>query len=328
MHRTEFSKGGDPALVRRIAAILHGLPHFEAAEPALLEVLVWGAALVALAPGDVLIREGDVSATEFYVLIDGTLAVRSGARQINRLEQPGDVVGELAVLQAPPRTADVVAESAARLLAIRPEQLAAPQFAGIAAMTWKMLSHSLAGKLRGMTTRASAQLERIEREAATDRLTGLANRKRLDEFLAALAPAAAHAGNPLSLIMADVDHFKRYNDANGHPMGDTVLARVGAILQSNIRSGDLAARYGGEEFVVVLPNCDRANAMAIAEKLRAAIEHETFPQAQSQPGGRVTATFGVASQAGPVDTTELLARADQAMYRGKLAGRNRVVTAD
>jgi diguanylate cyclase (GGDEF)-like protein len=328
MRRTDLSQAADPAFLRQAAVILHGLKYFDAIGTELLEKLVRRGTLVEIESGEVLIREGDTSAPELYVLVEGALLVKAGARLINRLDQPGEVIGELAVMQAPPRTADVVAESAARVLAIRPEVLQQPGFAGITATFYMMLSHSLAKKLRLMTSRSHKQLDRVEREASTDPLTGLANRKRLDEFLAGTAPASARSGKPFSLIMADVDHFKRYNDANGHPMGDVVLTKISMILQSNIRSGDLAARYGGEEFVVVLPNCDADNAAQIAGKLRAAVEGESFPQASSQPLGRVTATFGVATDDGTGDTENLLKRADQALYRGKAAGRNVVVTAD
>ncbi len=328
MQRTEFSHTGDPVFIRQAATVLRGLMYFDTIDIELLEKLVRSGTLVEIEGGDVLIQEGDTSASEMYVLLEGTLLVRSGSRLINRLDRPGEVVGELAVLQAPPRSADVVAESAARLLAIRPEVLRQTEFAGIAATFYMMLSHSLAKKLRAMTTRSGKQLDQVEREAATDRLTGLANRKRLDEFLAALAPPAGRSGKPFSLIMADVDHFKRYNDANGHPMGDVVLAKVGMILQSQVRAGDLAARYGGEEFVVVLPVCDAKNALKIANNLRAAIERESFPHSARQPHGRVTATFGVATYAGLGDVAGVLERADQAMYRGKAAGRNVVIAAD
>lgn len=101
------------------------------------------------------------------------------------------------------------------------------------------------------------ELDKIERDADTDRLTGMANRRRFDEFLEALMTIFPENNNPFSMIMSDVDNFKHYNDTHGHQMGDVVLAGVAAIISQNVRRGDLAARFGGEEFVVVLPNCPK-----------------------------------------------------------------------
>ena len=173
------------------------------------------------------------------------------------------------------------------------------------------------------------ELEQVEIAADTDRLTGLANRRRMDEFLEAMLTLFPEEKQSFSLIIADVDHFKHYNDAHGHQLGDVVLASVAAIFKNSIRRGDLAARFGGEEFVVILPNCEKDNAMLIANKMRETIAVEKFPYQQQQPLGNLTCTFGVATFPEDADTKELLLKkADDCLYKGKAGGRNKVLSAE
>jgi diguanylate cyclase (GGDEF)-like protein len=157
-------------------------------------------------------------------------------------------------------------------------------------------------------------LARARETAQTDGLTGLANRRAFDERLAAEA-----ARGPVTLVMVDLDHFKRLNDTHGHQAGDEVLREVARILRQTAPAGALPARYGGEELVLILPGTDLADGVAAAERLRAAIAGAGGPVP-------VTASLGVAS-AGRYGSTpgELLAAADAALYEAKRAGRNRVV---
>ena len=173
------------------------------------------------------------------------------------------------------------------------------------------------------------ELEQVEIAADTDKLTGLANRRKMDEFLDAMVTLFPEEKQPFSFIIADVDHFKHYNDAHGHQLGDVVLASVASIFKNSIRRGDLAARFGGEEFVVILPNCEKDNAVLIGNKLRLAIAAEKIPYQEQQPLGNLTCTFGVAAFPEDADTKELLLKkADDCLYKGKSGGRNRVVAAD
>ncbi len=160
-----------------------------------------------------------------------------------------------------------------------------------------------------------------------DGLTGLANRRFFDETLAREWARMKRAKKPLAIVMVDIDHFKQYNDHYGHHQGDECLKRTAAVLQSVfLRPGDFAARYGGEEFALVLPNTDAAGAVRVAERVQAGMEslglaHETSPVAP-----RVTLSLGVASMTPAADAgeTELLERADQALYQAKDTGRNSV----
>jgi diguanylate cyclase (GGDEF)-like protein len=162
-----------------------------------------------------------------------------------------------------------------------------------------------------------------EQRAASDALTGLPNRRSAEETLHRMAAHAGRALTPLAAILLDLDHFKRINDLHGHDQGDEALAVVGQVLTGSLRASDFAARYGGEEFLVLLPDTNRAGAMALAEKLRNAIERAAVPGI-----GGVSASLGVAVfPDDAVETDQLLRKADRALYVAKARGRNRVESA-
>lgn len=174
-----------------------------------------------------------------------------------------------------------------------------------------------------------AQHQQTRALSITDALTGLHNRRHFNERYAAEFMRAARYGRPLSVLLIDIDHFKKFNDEHGHLVGDKVLKLTAKVLEENIRTADLLARYGGEEFVLVLPEIDKEHARQVAEKLRRAIEHTHFPKEESQPFGHLTASFGLA--AFPEDARAedaLLKLADEALYRAKANGRNRVEAAE
>jgi diguanylate cyclase (GGDEF)-like protein len=166
--------------------------------------------------------------------------------------------------------------------------------------------------------------ERLLRQATTDELTGLSNHRHFQELLEREVRRAGRTGMPLSLVLLDVDDFKRFNDQHGHQCGDQVLRAVGADLRDHGRATDEPARYGGEEMAVILPGTDTAGAHAVAEDIRAAIAALELPHA-----GRVlsiTASFGVAQLGTDLpDREALIAGADAALYEAKRAGKDRVV---
>ena len=170
---------------------------------------------------------------------------------------------------------------------------------------------------------ANAQLEEL---SSVDALTGLMNRRALDARLQQELDLARREGKPLTLMLCDVDHFKRYNDALGHVGGDTCLRRVAQLLRETCRRpGDCAGRYGGEEFALVLPNTPRSGAMTYARALARTIELAAIPHPDSPTQPHITLSGGITTCL-PDDSTTvegLLLRADDALYNAKATGRNR-----
>lgn len=163
-----------------------------------------------------------------------------------------------------------------------------------------------------------------------DELTGIANRRRLDEYLAAEWRRALRSRTPVGLIMIDIDYFKRYNDTNGHAAGDDALTRVARSLEGALRrSADLVARCGGEEFAVVLPDTNAVQAAAVAETMRTRVAAMGIEHRASLVSDRVTISAGVASAVPERSSspTVLSDRADRALYQSKHGGRNRVTQA-
>jgi diguanylate cyclase (GGDEF)-like protein/PAS domain S-box-containing protein len=158
---------------------------------------------------------------------------------------------------------------------------------------------------------------RLSELAMVDSLTQLQNRRAFGERLEDETRRWRRHGSDVSLVLLDIDHFKAYNDTFGHPKGDEVLRAAGRLIRRSLRASDFAARYGGEEFAIILPNTDRAGALAVAEKLRHAIEGATW---EDRP---ITASFGVATMGAEISTAEdLIDYAARALYRSKQAGRN------
>lgn len=176
------------------------------------------------------------------------------------------------------------------------------------------------------------QLEdRLRELSATDGLTLLANRRSFDEALEREWHRATRHGEPVSLIMCDIDHFKPYNDIYGHLAGDRCLQQVATAIAAGVRSeGALVARYGGEEFAIILPRTDGPTAQEIAENLRRRVEALGIAHSGNPDGGRVTVSVGISTRTPPqtADYVDLMQSADQALYRAKESGRNGVASAE
>ncbi|GIW06509.1 MAG: hypothetical protein KatS3mg060_1314 [Dehalococcoidia bacterium] len=168
--------------------------------------------------------------------------------------------------------------------------------------------------------------EQLRSQSIRDPLTDLYNRRFLEETLERELMRAQRTGRPLSVMMIDVDHFKRFNDDFGHHAGDAVLRELAALLKANIRAGDVACRYGGEEFVILMPEVTEDAAVRRAEELRAAVHDLTVPH-RGQLHRSISISIGVASTNHAATMTELIAVADRALYEAKHAGRDRVVLA-
>jgi diguanylate cyclase (GGDEF)-like protein len=218
----------------------------------------------------------------------------------------------------------LVVSSAGLLFLLQRRQSQAARDAVVAAD----LLHRKNAELELLNRQLHAQSAQLRSLALVDGLTGVANRRRLDEQLDAEWRRCLREACSLAVLMVDVDHFKRYNDRYGHQAGDACLQVIAQALQAGLaRSHDLVARYGGEEFVCLLPDCDRVGALFKAEDLRSAVEALALPhEASDTGGGVVTISVGVAvlrpSAGGRPE--DVLAQADRALYRAKHQGRNRV----
>ena len=172
----------------------------------------------------------------------------------------------------------------------------------------------------------------LEQETITDPLMQIYNRRYLERRLKEEVARSQRYERPLSLLLLDVDHFKRINDTYGHAMGDRVLQNLGQLLRHTVREADILVRYGGEEILVVAPDTPSAVAATLAERLRQAVENTPLAFESDHPGARtvpITVSIGVASvQTSLESPATLMRRADEALYRAKHAGRNRVVTGE
>jgi diguanylate cyclase (GGDEF)-like protein len=182
--------------------------------------------------------------------------------------------------------------------------------------------------LGGLAILQVDKLKAVQDTANVDGLTGVFNKRYFQERLSTELRRAERDGQGATLLLLDIDHFKNYNDTNGHVAGDEVLKKVGHILKHSVREDDVVARYGGEEFVILYPGVSKALAYKLAQGIRRSVETQAFPGAERQPLGAVTLSGGVA--AFPQDATtevELIRAADHALYQAKKAGRNRIIGA-
>jgi diguanylate cyclase len=169
-------------------------------------------------------------------------------------------------------------------------------------------------------------LEVVRNESLTDPLTSLANRKFFDQVLLKAIEDSVVANQPMSLIMADIDHFKKFNDTFGHLTGDQVLRLVALSMKQNVKGQDIAARYGGEEFAIVLPNTVLRSALTVADHIRRAVmAKELKKRSTGENLGRVTVSVGVAALKPGDSVQSLIGRADRCLYAAKHTGRNRVM---
>jgi diguanylate cyclase len=169
-------------------------------------------------------------------------------------------------------------------------------------------------------------MEAIRNESLTDSLTTLSNRKHFDQSLERLMLEMTHAEQPLCLLMADIDHFKQFNDTFGHQTGDQVLRLVAMAIKNQVKGQDIPCRYGGEEFGIILPRTDLESAQIVAEHIRASVQaKELIKRSTGENLGRVTISLGISVLTAEDTVLSFIDRADRALYAAKDGGRNRVV---
>ncbi len=276
--------------------------------------------------GTVLLEAGSPNRS-LYVILEGSLHVHLRSLDNPPLLElgPGACAGELSILGQDAASAHVVAAERSRLLVI-PEEV-----------VWRLINAShpfatnllyiLSGRVREGNDRyyrcwqASRQFARY---AMLDSLTGLPNRRWLDEVLERQFQRCRQDGLPLSVIMLDVDNFKEFNDSHGHLAGDRALAFLAASLRRHLRPTDLAARFGGEEFLVMMPEVTLGEALLVAERLRRDIESRTVEIDDEGARATMTISLGVAQALEAPSARALVEEADNRLYEAKKAGRNRV----
>jgi len=175
-------------------------------------------------------------------------------------------------------------------------------------------------------TQLQVNLETVRNESLTDPLTSLANRKYFDSALDKFITQSGSGGEPMALLLADIDHFKAFNDTFGHLTGDQVLRLVAVALKQTVKGQDIAARYGGEEFAIILPNTTLRSALTVADQVRRAVmTKELMKRSTGEHLGRVTVSIGAAVLRRGESAQSLIERADNCLYAAKRCGRNRVM---
>jgi two-component system, cell cycle response regulator len=185
--------------------------------------------------------------------------------------------------------------------------------------------HILFNQLKEKNQELEISNQVLSESANKDGLSGLYNHRYFQEMLGKELSRASRHNHNLALLFIDIDHFKNYNDKNGHPAGDHIIRTIGKTLTKNLRQSDLVARYGGEEFTVILPETGRSQAEKIADKLRKIVAESPFPGRESQPEGIISISIGVAVFPDDgIKQEDIVVHADIALYNAKNSGRNRV----
>ncbi len=266
-----------------------------------------------------------------YVVLKGTLEVQShenitsGSTVGNVQYTDGECVGELSVLDDEDQPHTIMAVCDSQLLVIEPETLwqLIDESNGVARNLLKLLSFRIR-TTNALLRRRHRVGEFYRQMSMVDGLTGIHNRAWLQNQFPQLIDHAHATGNPLSIIMVDLDHFKQFNDTHGHILGDDAIQSAAKILNSTLRPSDFSVRFGGEEMLVILPDTSGSACLTVAQRLCVKFAQTTVFKDDRMPLPHITASFGIASLAPGQDSSTFIAAADAALYRAKNSGRNRV----
>jgi len=308
------------------AAELATLSLLDGIEPEDLDWLISNSAVQYEKSGSVLLTPEKVNRTA-YIILSGRIDVRlnSVGESSHTYLDAGNWVGEMSIIEDTIPSAFVVTESDCRLLSIPGDILW--QLIDRSHAVARNLLHEFSARVRRdnlLITESIKQQHVYAESAQTDFLTDLRNRRWLDKMLPGLAQRSRLQKQMLSLIMLDIDHFKKYNDKNGHIGGDLAIQVVAKAIQSHLRSTDAAVRYGGEEFVVLMPDTSSRDASRIAERLCNAIREQRISHADGTLLPSITVSIGCSSLVEGNSFEDLLAEADAALYLAKKTGRDRV----
>lgn len=305
-------------------AELERLRLFSNADLSVIESLLVNCPIIDLARGDILIADNEAN-DALYLVLEGRLRVQLDGDEDKLLSMidTGDCVGELSLIDNKPASARVIADSDARVLKVDQDTF------------WAMIraSHAVACNLlmnigrrlqNGNSLVAeNQQLQQVYlQQAMTDSLTGLYNRRWLENALSRQVSRSSISERPLALILLDIDHFGAFNDEFGHIAGDHALFAVSQVLMNSVRPTDLVARYGGQQFAVVLPDSDANGARLVAERVREAVSEAVIIMFDESILPSLTVSLGISETRDGSTAEELLADADAALRRAKKKGRN------
>lgn len=287
----------------------------------------------SLAAGDLLFREGD-EGNELFIVKTGSVVstIRlpdGGEREIAEFRQ-GDFFGEMSIFENAPRSATCTCRESCILLGLHEKDFfrMMDEFPDIATKIMYRMLNITTQRLRDTGEFLSDMVqwgEAARRRAITDELTGAYNRRFLDDALTGQFELARTGGKPLSLVMIDMDFFREINALYGDETGDQCIIETVRAINRNIRGYDIICRFGGDEFVIIMPDTDAATAIDISEKVRAEVERLDVLKKRTGAIKRITLSLGVASYPEHAENLNTLKEAaDQALYRAKEAGRNRV----
>ncbi len=299
---------------------------FKGIEPGSLLNLLAECPILCLEQGESVISQGQIN-HRCYFILSGSLRIHLDTLDSPPLSvlYPGESVGEISLLDGESASAHVICHESCELLALPGE------------IFWALINafHDFSRNLLFLTIRrlrysnvsisVSFKKQREYQLTATiDELTGLYNRRWLKNMLDRQMRRSGYNGDPLTILMIDVDHFKKFNDCHGHHAGDLVLRLVARTMINSVRPTDLVTRYGGEEFMVILPNTDRVGARVVAERLCHEMAAMTMTTKEGAALSRVTVSIGVALMRKGEKMEEFIRRADESLYLAKDNGRNRV----
>ncbi|MFZ6772682.1 diguanylate cyclase [Undibacterium sp. SXout7W] len=277
------------------------------------------------------VLDANSSGARLFIVLKGSLGITKINENNNLLENsitqylPGECVGEISVLDEEIHSATISALSDSELLVIEAETLwtLIDESNGVARNLLQLLSFRIRAANAQIRNRQKVG-EFYRQLSMVDGLTGLHNRAWLNNQLPGMVDHAHATGNPLSIVMVDLDHFKRFNDEHGHLRGDDALQSAAKVLNAGLRPTDFAARFGGEEMIVILPGTSQKAAIGVAQRLCTRLSKTKIFIDSLRPLPHITGSFGVATLQPGEDVATLMSNADTALYRAKAGGRNQV----